>query len=92
MAIRGDSRLQRNPDVVYQELGDGQGVLLHLESGQYHGLNPIGSAIWGLIDGKRTRSEIVAQLSDRLDDSPPDLEGDVTSFLDDLHERDLILD
>ena len=66
--------IRRNPQVVYRELAGGSGVLLHLESGAYHGLNETGSLIWG----------------QRLDDAPDDLGAETERFLADLRERDLI--
>ena len=45
------TRIRRNPDVVFRPLEEEQGgVLLHLQSGEYHGLNELGSLIWGLIE------------------------------------------
>jgi Coenzyme PQQ synthesis protein D (PqqD) len=85
-----EARIKRNPQVVYREVGDGGGVLLHLDSGAYHGVNRIGTVIWELLDGERTRADVVAALSDKLEDPPAELEADVDAFLDGLQERDLI--
>ena len=52
-----DPRVRRNPDVAYQALAEGEGgVLLSLETGEYHGVNDTGGRIWNLIDGERTGS------------------------------------
>jgi coenzyme PQQ synthesis protein D (PqqD) len=86
-----ESRIRRSAQVVARELGhDDGGVLLHLESGNYHGLNPSGWKIWCLIDGERTAGELVTELRARLDDAPPQLEEEVGRFLEGLRERDLI--
>jgi len=85
-----EPRIQRNSQVAYRNVGGGGGALLHLETGAYFGLNPIGAAIWELIDGQRSRSQIVQELRGRLEDPPPGLEAEVTAFLDGLRERDLI--
>jgi hypothetical protein len=83
--------IRKNERVAFRELASGEGaVLLHLETGQYHGLNRIGSAIWTLIDGERTRSDVVAELSKRVSEPPDKLEDDVELFLDDMRARDLI--
>jgi PqqD family protein of HPr-rel-A system len=83
--------IRRNPQVVYRELtGEGSGVLLHLESGAYHGLNETGSLIWELLDGGRTFDALVAELRERLADPPDDLPAETERFLADLRERDLI--
>ncbi len=87
----GGDAIRRNPQVVYRELaGEGGGVLLHLDSGAYHGLNETGSLIWDLIDGTRGFHALVAELREQLDDAPDDLDGEIERFLADLRERDLI--
>lgn len=84
--------MEKNPKVVYRDLADGQGgVLLHLDTGAYHAVNPTGSAIWHLIDGAREEPQIVAALRERLDDTPADLDREVADFLSDLRERDLLV-
>ena len=55
--VNRDSKVSRNPKIVARELGAPQGaVLLHLETGAYHGLNPVGFVVWELIDDRRTGS------------------------------------
>jgi hypothetical protein len=77
---------------VVRDLAEGEGgVLLHLESGQYHGVNPIGLAIWELIEDGSTVAEVVERLRDRVEDPPAGLEADVLQFVTDVHERDLVI-
>lgn len=85
-------KIRRNPQVVYRNVGAGGGVLLHLETGAYHGVNTIGAAVWELIDGERSRGEIVTGLRSMLEDAPPQVEAEVQAFLDGLRERDLIVE
>lgn len=82
--------LQRHPQAAARELAEGEGVLLHLQSGQYHGLNPVGLVIWELLEQPSTAADVVARLRDRVEDPPPSLEDDVMSFLTSLRERDLV--
>jgi coenzyme PQQ synthesis protein D (PqqD) len=87
--IGAGTRIVRNPGVTYRDLEEG-GVLLHLESGAYHGLNTTGSAIWKLLDGEPTLSTIAAGLRQQLERAPENLEQDVASFLEGLRKRDLV--
>lgn len=90
-SIRADARIRRKVQVAYHTLSEtGEGVVLHLQSGQYHGLNRMGAVIWGLLDGSRTVSGLVRELRGLLAEPPPDLEADVMAFLHDLLQRDLI--
>jgi hypothetical protein len=87
--ISASTRVTRNPEVTYRDLEEG-GVLLHLQSGEYHGLNRTGSAIWKLLDGETTVTVVAAGLGEQLDDPPESLERDVAGFLEGLRQRDLI--
>lgn len=80
----------RNPDVVDARLAEDEAVLLHLDSGAYHELNPVGAEIWELLDGDRTAREIASALRSRVEDPPGDLETVVSEFLSELRERDLV--
>jgi hypothetical protein len=89
--IRPDSKVRKNPQVVARELAPGEGgVLLHLESAQYHGVNQIGLVIWELVDGERTVAEIVDALRARVENPPSQLETDVLAFLTGVYERNLV--
>lgn len=86
------SRIGKSPKVVARELGDGEGaVLLHLESGAYHGVNQVGLLVWELLDGERTVADIIEAVHARVIDAPPQLEGDVMGFLDRVLERHLVM-
>ena len=88
----GDGRpLARNPRVACREFGEGEGaVLLHLDTGQYHSLNRLGTLIWRLVDGGSTVAGLVAALRAELEDPPDTLEADVQAFVAGLRERGLI--
>lgn len=86
-----DTKVMRNPDVVARQLSETEGaVLLHLETGAYHGLNPVGLLVWDQIDGERTVADLIAAVREGVFDPPPQLESDVISFLKGALERDLI--
>lgn len=87
-----DSKIRRNPNVVARELAEREGgVLLHLDSGAYHGMNPVGLVIWELVDGERTVADLVDSVRARVDGAPPQLDQDVIAFLESALERDLVL-
>ena len=92
MAIEPGSKLRKNENVAFRRLAEGEGgVLLHLESGEYHGINEVGCLIWELLDGERTVDGVAVELQDAVEDPPSDLTGVVVVFLRDLRERDLVL-
>jgi hypothetical protein len=91
MSIEPSSRSVRNENVAFRRLAAGEGgVLLHLESGEYHGINEVGCLIWELLDGERTVEAVAVALRDDIEDAPPDLVDEVIVFLDSLHARGLV--
>ncbi len=82
----------RSPRAACKELADGAGaVILHLESGAYHGLNQIGTLIWNLLEEDSSFEDLLAGLRSALEDAPPNLAEDVGAYLGDLAQRDLII-
>ena len=90
--IDSQSKIRRNPQVTVRDLAEGEGgVLLHLETGAYHGVNPVGLLIWELLEEEKTVAELLQAIADRVEDPPPALESDVMDFLNDVTERDLLI-
>lgn len=88
---RDPTTVTRNPRVAYREFAAGEGaVLLHLDTGDYHSLNSLGSLIWCLVDGGTTLEQLVAAVRAEIENPPPRLEADVRQFLAALRERGLI--
>jgi len=91
MSIDPSTTLAKNENVAYRRLAEGEGgVLLHLESGEYHGINEVGCLIWELVDGERTVDGLVVALGEDIEDPPADLADQVIAFLDSLRGRDLV--
>jgi Coenzyme PQQ synthesis protein D (PqqD) len=90
--LGAQAKIRRNPQVIVRELSEGEGaVLLHLESGAYHGVNPVGELIWELLEEERTVADLVEAVRNRTEDPPATLEDDVVRFLESVQERDLLV-
>jgi hypothetical protein len=91
-SIEPASKIRRSPQVAARELSAEEGaVLLHLETAQYHGINPVGLLIWELLDGERTVADVVDAVRAQVQDPPPQLEADVREFLNDVLQRGLVV-
>ena len=89
--IDPNTRIRRNPDVVFRPLEDEQGgVLLHMQSGAYHGLNELGALIWGLIENETRFADLVDGVRSETEDAPASVDEDVSRFVEDLSARDLV--
>jgi hypothetical protein len=70
---------------------DDEAVLLSMKTGDYYGLNPVGTAIWRLVQRPRTLSELRDELLATYSDiSPEECERAIVSFVAELMELDLI--
>ena len=82
---------RQNPRVEYRDLAEEGGVLLHLDTASYHGINPVGAYVWKLCDNGATFPEIITSLRLELADTPASLESDIAEFLDDMTARELLM-
>jgi hypothetical protein len=84
--------LRRNPRVEYRSMGEGEGgVLLHLDTAAYHGLNEVGALIWRLLEEPKPFDVLLRELKGELQEVPSRFEDEIRQFLSELAERDLIL-
>ena len=78
------------PDhVVYREFVQ-ETVILNLETGTYHGLNPTGGKILETLGVAATVGEAAATLASHYRQPRESIEEDLYKFCLDLHERGLV--
>jgi hypothetical protein len=68
----------------------GEAAMLHLKTGVYYGLNPVGARIWSLIQEPKSFAELRDALTDEYDVDATVLESDLQKLLSELAEHDLI--
>ncbi len=85
--------VRRNPRVVSKRLAEGKGaVLLHLDTTAYHSVNEVGAAIWEILEEPSSLRALLDDLRRGFPDAPAELSRDVGAFVDDLLERELLLE
>ena len=82
--------LQRNPDVLQQEL-DGEVLLLLPEGSEVIHLNDSASALWFALDEPRTLDEVVALLAESYATDPDVVRADLLALLPELQARGALL-
>jgi hypothetical protein len=75
--------------VVGTEL-DGEFVMLDPDSGNYYGLNEVGSTVWRLIASPRRLDEVVAHVCATFEVAPDRCRADVEQLLSELANRQLV--
>ena len=73
-----------NPVVVLREEFDDWAVLFNPDTAAAVGINPVGVAVWKLLDGKRSLDDIVSEIGRQYDDVPGAAREDLEKFIDDL--------
>jgi hypothetical protein len=86
--VDGTAIVKLNPRVEFRSLGEDEGgVLLHLNTSPYHGLNEVGCLIWKLLDDEPTFPGLLTDLRARLEQLPPTFDAEISEFLDKLAQR-----
>jgi hypothetical protein len=69
---------------------DGSAVIVLADAGEVNVLNPVGSRVWELADGKRTGQEIVQRIVAEYDVTVEQAAQDVQSFLQTMIDANAI--
>lgn len=89
MTLTIDSIVTRSTQVMAQPVDD-ELVMMHLESSQYLGLNPMGRRIWDMMESPISVQAICQQLVTEFDVEMAVCEREVLAFLSDLHESQVV--
>ena len=84
-----DSTISIPPQVLAREVGT-ETVILHLESGTYFGLDPVGARMWQLFEAGKSLAEMCDVMVEEYDVAREVLERDVLALADELLEKRLI--
>jgi hypothetical protein len=89
--IEAFNRLQVevNKGLVCQEF-DGEMVILEMQSGQYFGIDVIGSRIWQMLESKVAPVLMIEKLQEEFEVEPELCRHQVVTFLDELERNKLI--
>jgi Coenzyme PQQ synthesis protein D (PqqD) len=79
----------RRPDVVDAEV-DGERVLMAVDSGEYFGLNPVGSFLWPVLASPRTLDDLVASVVTEFAVDHTVCRPDVEQFVQQLCALELV--
>jgi hypothetical protein len=75
-----DTRVRQHPDQVAAE-ADGEVLMMHIESGNYFGLNEVGSFIWNQLEEPRSIAELCAAIQGEFDVDEERCRADAIAFV-----------
>ena len=70
-------------------LGD-EAAILHMRSGVYYGLDPVGARIWKLLESPRSVEDLRTTILDEFEVEPGKCETDLLGLLEKLRTEGLI--
>ena len=95
--IRMDMVFAHSNDVVAREI-DGMLIIVPLTAGvgdmedDLFSMNETGTAIWNMLDGKKTMKEIIAGLKKEYMAGPDEITEDVIGIVEELLKRRMIVE
>ncbi len=84
------SSAYRVPESVLWHAGDGQAVLLNLDSGRYFGLDEVGIRVWEALTTAVSLDEAIRRLEAQYDVAPDVLRADVAVLAGELVAQGLL--
>jgi len=87
--IKSDTTIKQNPELITSEV-DGERVMMDMKTGEYFGLDSIGTRIWDLIESPTKIAEIVEILINEFDVSKEQCELDTIDFIRELVDKNLV--
>ena len=78
-----------SPSTLYREM-QGEAVLLHLDSGEYFGLDEVANRIWQLIVEKGELTQVETAMLEEFDVERAVLSKDLSRMIDELVAKRLI--
>ena len=88
--MRSSDKPIANPVVVLREEFDDWAVLFNPDTAGAAGINPVGVAVWKLMDGRRSLEEIVAEIRERFSEVPDAATEEVAAFVKDLADKGFV--
>ncbi|MBN1138603.1 MAG: PqqD family protein [Anaerolineae bacterium] len=82
-------RVILSEDVLFQDVA-GEAVLLNLHTGQYYGLDEIGTYVWSALNENMTMDQILAALLTEYDVAEDELQRDLLALIDALCAHELV--
>jgi SynChlorMet cassette protein ScmD len=79
-----------NPVVVLREEFDDWAVLFNSDTADAAGTNPVGVAVWKLMDGKRSIEDIVSEIKNSFEDTSDAVFKEIAAFVDTLAKNGFV--
>ena len=86
------ARPRRHPDTAFRQVGEEGGLVVLSSRAEVKVLNPVGIAVFSLLDGTRNVDELAARVAGEFDIELPQAREDVIAFLAELQREGMLAD
>lgn len=83
-------RPRRNPQTSFRKVGEDGGLVVIPGRAEVKVLNPVGIAIYPLLDGNHSMEEIAARVADEFDVPIEEARRDLEAFLEELDAHGML--
>jgi Coenzyme PQQ synthesis protein D (PqqD). len=83
---------RRHPDTAFRQIGNEGGLVVLPGKAEVKVLNPVGIAVFSLLDGSRDVDGLAAAISGEFDIELDRAREDVIAFLDELQREGMLAD
>lgn len=84
------SHPRRNPQTSFRKVGEEGGLVVIPGRAEVKVLNPVGIAIYPLLDGSHSKEEIAARIAEEFEVSLDEARNDLEAFLEELNEHGML--
>lgn len=84
------SRVTVSGDVLFQEL-HGEAVLLHLKTGVYFGLDPVGTRVWQLLQAHADLSDLLQAMVAEFDVTEERCTEDLLALIAEMQAHQIVM-
>lgn len=83
---------RRHPDTAFRQIGDEGGLVVLPGRAEVKVLNPVGIAVFSLLDGTRDLQTLAATVAEEFDIELSQAKDDIMTFLAELQREGLLSD
>jgi hypothetical protein len=81
---------RRHPDTAFRSVGEEGGLVVLPGRAEVKVLNPVGSKIFSLLDGRHTREQIAEAVAEEFDVTREQASEDLRQFLEELESNGML--
>ena len=84
------TKFTQSNKVTHADVQD-ETILLHIERGEYFGLNAVGRSIWQFLETPHSKADVIGKLVDEYNAEEATIRSDVDRLFDQMQQNGIIV-